>query len=200
MQGGPYAGEHGGPPANEPEEPPLPPPPQCHCGVDSNRLLSRSERNPNRWFYKCAKFRDDPSQCKFFVWEDELPSVKSPMRGGGGGGGGSGAPPPAIRRRTEYDNAPPSYGGGGGGGAYNNTDAGGLAYARILGSNTQPHTQPAAAGGGGGGNDINGDDYNGYRQQPAHPSSVAAAAPPIATAPRDKSTDQCFHCGGYGHW
>lgn len=42
--------------------------------------MSRSERNPNRWFYKCAKFKDDPSQCKFFVWEDEFLATKFPSQ------------------------------------------------------------------------------------------------------------------------
>lgn len=53
--------------------------PICQCNAPCTRLMSRSERNPNRWFYKCAKFKDDPTQCRFFVWEDELaPKVPPP--------------------------------------------------------------------------------------------------------------------------
>ena len=45
--------------------------PLCFCGLPAARLMSRSARNPNRWFFKCSKFKDDPLQCKFFVWEDQ---------------------------------------------------------------------------------------------------------------------------------
>jgi hypothetical protein len=48
------------------------PVPLCKCNEPCARLQSSTARNPGRWFLKCAKFKDDSTQCKYFMWEDEL--------------------------------------------------------------------------------------------------------------------------------
>mmetsp|Transcript_11167 Transcript_11167/g.24607 ORF Transcript_11167/g.24607 Transcript_11167/m.24607 type:complete len:345 (+) Transcript_11167:52-1086(+) len=60
------------------ELPPPGPPPACPCGTPAEAKMSRSARNPNRWFYKAACQRD----CGFFKWADE-DSVMAPGKGGG---------------------------------------------------------------------------------------------------------------------
>lgn len=44
--------------------------------------MSRTQANPNRWYYSCAKDREDPKRCKFFKWEDELDKNMGNVLGG----------------------------------------------------------------------------------------------------------------------
>lgn len=44
--------------------------------VPAKRFMSRTQANPNRWYYACARDREDPKRCKFFKWEDELGTAK----------------------------------------------------------------------------------------------------------------------------
>eukprot|EP00775_Hariotina_reticulata_P014224 gene14224-14368_t len=50
----------------------LTPAPLCFCQEESVRITSRSERNPGRDFFACAKDRNQPQKCKFFKWADEV--------------------------------------------------------------------------------------------------------------------------------
>ena len=145
-------------PPDDSDAPPLPPAPPCQCGLESVRLLSRSERNPNRWFYKCPKMKDDATQCRYFIWEDEL-GVKSPV------------PPPAVRRRVDpYSNPPPPMA--------NNINA-------------------YATGGASTWNGYLGNDAAATQRGPTLSApGLEGTQPP----PRDRSNDECFHCGGKGHW
>lgn len=43
--------------------------------------MSRTQANPNRWYYSCARDREDPKRCKFFKWEDELDKPKGNVLG-----------------------------------------------------------------------------------------------------------------------
>ncbi|SJK97516.1 uncharacterized protein ARMOST_00768 [Armillaria ostoyae] len=51
----------------------------CHGGVRAAQYTSHSVKNPGREFHRCAKSRDDPAQCNFFAWDDEVvkPSLPS---------------------------------------------------------------------------------------------------------------------------
>lgn len=44
--------------------------------IPAKRFMSRTQANPNRWYYACARDREDPKRCKFFKWEDELGTAK----------------------------------------------------------------------------------------------------------------------------
>ena len=60
----------------------------CHCNIEVVRLMAgQHTKNAGRYFLKCSKFRDDPTQCKFFEWEDEY--YKPGGDGGGNDGGGN---------------------------------------------------------------------------------------------------------------
>lgn len=50
--------------------------------IPAKRFMSRTQANPNRWYYACAKDREDPKRCKFFKWEDELDRSKGNVLGG----------------------------------------------------------------------------------------------------------------------
>lgn len=50
--------------------------------VPAKRFMSRTQANPNRWYYSCARDREDPKRCKFFKWEDELDKAKGNVLGG----------------------------------------------------------------------------------------------------------------------
>ncbi|KAJ1698424.1 hypothetical protein LUZ63_006936 [Rhynchospora breviuscula] len=41
------------------------------CGVTVKKLMSRTESNPNRWFYKCSNKR---TRCNFWMWDNEYES------------------------------------------------------------------------------------------------------------------------------
>ncbi|PBK91495.1 hypothetical protein ARMGADRAFT_1013909 [Armillaria gallica] len=51
----------------------------CHGGVRAAQYTSHSAKNPGREFHRCAKSRDDSTQCGFFAWDDEVvkPSLPS---------------------------------------------------------------------------------------------------------------------------
>lgn len=61
-------------------------PPYCQLTsqhqVPAKRFMSRTQANPNRWYYACARDREDPKRCKFFKWEDELDKSKGNVLGG----------------------------------------------------------------------------------------------------------------------
>lgn len=40
---------------------------ECRCGKPARLLLSHTERNPERWFFKCG-------DCNYFSWADEVPA------------------------------------------------------------------------------------------------------------------------------
>ncbi|KAI8993075.1 hypothetical protein BD414DRAFT_483226 [Trametes punicea] len=43
----------------------------CHHRLPAKRMTSRTPTNPNRDFYTCPKDKDDPGNCKFFMWADD---------------------------------------------------------------------------------------------------------------------------------
>ncbi|KAK0212830.1 hypothetical protein DFS33DRAFT_1377286 [Desarmillaria ectypa] len=73
----------------------------CSCGggVRAARYTSHSFKNPGRDYYRCAKSRDDPNQCSFFAWDDEV--IKSSLPS---------SPPgsPLKRNLADYPLDPPS--------------------------------------------------------------------------------------------
>lgn len=51
------------------------PAPLCECGVSCARLISRTERNPDRPFFRCGVSKPGFSRskgCDFFAWVDEM--------------------------------------------------------------------------------------------------------------------------------
>ena len=85
------------PPGNNPDPAGLDPSapaagPMCACGVPSQQAISRTERNPDRPFWRCPD-----NGCDFFEWADagaswgSAPVNEGATNGGGGGGafGGS---------------------------------------------------------------------------------------------------------------
>ncbi|KAK9800314.1 hypothetical protein WJX73_000620 [Symbiochloris irregularis] len=67
LEQGSYADE--GPPEDESAGPQQKPAPECKCGVEAASLVSNSEKNPNRPYFKCSNFQGG---CGFFEWADEV--------------------------------------------------------------------------------------------------------------------------------
>lgn len=59
--------------------------------------MSRTAANPNRWYYACARGREDPQRCKFFKWEDELGGANASPAKGQTLGGAPGTPSRLMR-------------------------------------------------------------------------------------------------------
>mmetsp|Transcript_51204 Transcript_51204/g.100567 ORF Transcript_51204/g.100567 Transcript_51204/m.100567 type:complete len:710 (-) Transcript_51204:82-2211(-) len=57
-------------------EPPGDAGPSCRCagGMPSVKRMSRTDRNPNRWFWSCSR-----AACNYFQWADELPDCALPL-------------------------------------------------------------------------------------------------------------------------
>ncbi|KAK0485808.1 hypothetical protein IW261DRAFT_1452187 [Armillaria novae-zelandiae] len=86
----------------------------CNCdgGVRAAQYTSHSAKNPGREFHRCAKSRDNPAQCGFFAWDDEvvkqsLPSSppSSPMKRSLSN---SLLDSPSILKRPRIDDSPQS--------------------------------------------------------------------------------------------
>ncbi|TFK54133.1 hypothetical protein OE88DRAFT_1155043 [Heliocybe sulcata] len=42
----------------------------CYCNIPAVKYTSRTSANPDRNFYCCRKYKEDPHNCKFFLWAD----------------------------------------------------------------------------------------------------------------------------------
>ncbi|MED6217592.1 hypothetical protein PIB30_019183 [Stylosanthes scabra] len=40
--------------------------------TDDVALKSKTKNNPNRWFYRCPKWKNKDGCCKYFQWMDEM--------------------------------------------------------------------------------------------------------------------------------
>uniref|UniRef100_A0A8D8S258 DNA topoisomerase n=1 Tax=Cacopsylla melanoneura TaxID=428564 RepID=A0A8D8S258_9HEMI len=82
----------------------------CLCNELAVKLtVTKESANKGRKFYVCAKPRDTPGRCNFFLWDDVGPQPPAPQGYDGGGGGGY-----AGGSSSSYQGGG-GYGGGGGG-------------------------------------------------------------------------------------
>ncbi|KAK0504758.1 hypothetical protein EDD18DRAFT_1126222 [Armillaria luteobubalina] len=84
----------------------------CNGSVRAAHYTSHSAKNPGREFHRCAKSREDSTQCGFFAWDDEvvkpsLPSSppSSPMKRNHSD---SLLDSPSILKRPRIDDSPQS--------------------------------------------------------------------------------------------
>jgi len=94
----------------------------CCTHTQARAVLRRAgptSKNPGRYFYACPRTRDDPKNCKFFKWEDEVAANNAvaassgPSSGAGAGVGVGqgrtlgGAPLTPSRRRLGLSSTTP---------------------------------------------------------------------------------------------
>ncbi|KAL1463594.1 hypothetical protein WDU94_015334 [Cyamophila willieti] len=109
----------------------------CLCNELAVKLtVNKESANKGRKFYVCAKPRDSPGRCNFFLWDDVGPQPPQGYDGGGGGG----------------------YGGGGSSSSYQGGRGGGEAD-----SSSHPEGRRSRRGGGGGGRKEEGGGGGGRR-------------------------------------
>ncbi|MED6198698.1 hypothetical protein PIB30_069042 [Stylosanthes scabra] len=44
----------------------------CYCRLGVVALKSKTKNNPNRWFYRCPKWKNKDGCCKYFQWMNEM--------------------------------------------------------------------------------------------------------------------------------
>ncbi|MED6125748.1 hypothetical protein PIB30_071658 [Stylosanthes scabra] len=44
----------------------------CYCRLGMIALKSKTKNDPNRWFYRCPKWKNKDGCCKYFQWMNEI--------------------------------------------------------------------------------------------------------------------------------